>query len=134
MRVCFWTIIACLAPHGLAAQVADERNRDDVAAHWRAITAIDLEAAYRLIHDNHPGAAREVRDTGFQGRLEAAHSAALERTTHVTDVNGYLATLSGFGVQLGDKHLFLERTITPRLAQWPGFIGGDVGRWRVPRT
>src|ERR1700680_3832250 len=42
MRVCFWTIIACLAPHGLAAQGAAEPNRDDVTAHWRAITAIDL--------------------------------------------------------------------------------------------
>jgi hypothetical protein len=46
---------------------------------WSATAAQDVEAAFRLLRDNHPGAAPELDDLEFQQRLKSAHILALKR-------------------------------------------------------
>src|SRR5271170_284726 len=46
---------------------------------WSAIAAQDVEAAFQLLRDNHPGAAPELHDLAFQQRLNSAHVLALSR-------------------------------------------------------
>jgi hypothetical protein len=73
--------------------------------HWRQIAVIDVNAAFDLLSQNHPGAATELRDLNFQHRLTAAHVAALNRAQRVSSYQGYVATLAAFANSMGDKHI-----------------------------
>jgi hypothetical protein len=65
---------------------------------WSPITVQDVEAAYRLLRDNHPGAAPELHDLAFQQRLNNAHTLALKRAGTVSSYQGYLFVLAGFAI------------------------------------
>jgi hypothetical protein len=116
----------------MTAPVSAQSQTDELASHWRAITMADLETAYALVRDNHPAAAPELEDVAFQQRLANAHATARERVANVTDIYGYLAVMSGFGVALEDKHLFFINAISPRLVRWPQFIAARrAGAWVI---
>jgi hypothetical protein len=102
---------------------------------WSAIATQDVEAAYRLLQENHPGAAPELRDLGFQERLKNAHSLALKRARAVISYQGYLFVLVGFATDMGDKHIWSRPTFVVNLPRWPGIIVSKRGNaWVVTDT
>jgi hypothetical protein len=94
---------------------------------WQALTAADVDAAYKMQLEDHPGASAEVGDVQFQRRLSAAHRTARTRAAQVTSYDGYLATLAGFSVSLGDKHIWSRPLCLPDTRDWPGIIMGRRG-------
>jgi hypothetical protein len=92
MRLCrrVLLVLAAALASGLAsAQPLPDSDRSDAVAAWRALAQTDLDAAYRLIRDNHPGAARELGDSDFQQRLENGYALARSRLAQVQGYNGY---------------------------------------------
>ena len=95
----------------------------------------DVEAAYRLLRDNHPGAAPELHDLEFQQRLKNAHTLALKRAGTVTSYQGYLFVLAGFATDMGDKHIWSRPTFVVNLPRWAGIIVSKRGdAWTVTDT
>lgn len=102
---------------------------------WSAIAVQDVEAAYRLLRDNHPGAAPELHDIVFQQALASAHTRALERAHTVTSYPGYLFVLAGFATDMGDKHIWSRPTFVLNLPRWAGIIVSKRGTaWIVSDT
>lgn len=95
--------------------------------HWGPVTVQDVEAAYRLLRDNHPGAAPELHDLAFQNRLKLAHELALKRARTVTSYQGYCAVLAGFATAMGDKHIWSRPTFVVNIPSWPNFIVSKRG-------
>jgi len=99
---------------------------------WQTLTRNDVEAHYRLLKDNHPGAAAEAKDPAFVATLEAAHSQALARAAKVDGVFGYVATVAGFAHAFGDSHINNGQVIQPRTVSWPGIVAARRGEgWVV---
>jgi len=62
------TITGCAlaAAESAAPQTAVTQAASRSAAFWRASAIDDVEAAYRMLREDHPGAAPEVGDGQFQ--------------------------------------------------------------------
>ncbi|MEA3160078.1 MAG: hypothetical protein QOD95_1626, partial [Gammaproteobacteria bacterium] len=119
-QIPFWSVDEFRAP-------ADPR--------WGQTTRGDVEAAYKLLRDNHPGAATELHDVAFQERLNNAHNAALGRARTVVSYQGYAAVLAGFAAGMGDKHIWSRPTFVVNLPRWPGIIVSKRGNsWLVSDT
>ncbi len=102
---------------------------------WNDVTRIDIEAAYKLLQDNHPGGAAELHDIAFEERLSSAHSLALERARAVVSYQGYAAVLAGFATGMGDKHIWSRPTFVVNLPRWAGIIPSKRGNaWIVSDT
>jgi hypothetical protein len=78
LRVSMITISGCAlaAAESAAPQTAVTQAASRSAAFWRASAIDDVEAAYRMLREDHPGAAPEVGDGQFQKTLEEAHTLA----------------------------------------------------------
>jgi hypothetical protein len=100
----------------------------DPASHWRALTAMDFDAAYRMLSEDHPGAAREVGDETFQRLLASAYAKAKRRAASVTSYDGYMATLAGLSVGLGDKHIRSRPLYSQETRDWAGLLIGRQGK------
>ncbi len=131
-NILFRVILAAgLAAPAIAAHAAPPAA---VAAQWQALTQRDVEAAYDLLENNHPGALAVTGDRAFVAHLKAAHELALERAATVTDFPGYLATLGGFADAMGDGHIRDVALYAPKLYQWPGFVAARRGAsWVVAK-
>jgi hypothetical protein len=136
------TLAAFLALAGTApasfAQIPG-RNIDDFHApadpRWSATASQDVEAAFQLLRDNHPGAAPELHDLEFQQRLKNAHTQALKRAHTVNSYQGYLFVLAGFATDMGDKHIWSRPTFVVNLPRWAGIIVSKRGdAWIVTDT
>src|SRR5574338_113027 len=79
---------------------------DTPAAHWAALTRLDVQSAYQMLSEDHPAMSREAPDAAFQARLDQGLAVALERAGHVESYEGYLATLAGLANAAGDKHVW----------------------------
>jgi Peptidase family S41 len=102
---------------------------------WGATATQDVEAAFQLLRDNHPGAAPELHDLEFQHRLKNAHTLALKRARTVTSYQGYLFVLAGFATDMGDKHIWSRPTFVVNLPRWAGIIVSKRGdAWIVTDT
>src|ERR1700761_6858086 len=102
---------------------------------WSATTIQDVEAAFQLLRDNHPGAAQELHDLEFQQRLKDAHTQALKRARTVNSYQGYLFALAGFATDMGDKHIWSRPTFVVNLPRWAGIIVSKRGEaWIVTDT
>lgn len=81
---------------------------------WAELTRADVESAFLLQYENHPGAHPAVGDADFRQRLERGRVLAHERAARVTDVGGHRAVLNGFAAGLGDGHImFSPRSPSP---------------------
>lgn len=101
------------------------------AVNWRAVTLSDVEAAYRLTADNHPGAHEAVADAAFRSRLEEAAGVARVRAEEVTNADGHRAVLGAFGVALGDDHIRYQGETATKW-RWSGVLVRQQGAsWRV---
>jgi hypothetical protein len=102
---------------------------------WDEITRTDVEAAYKLLRDNHPGGAEELHDLAFQERLSSAHSVALDRARTVVSYQGYAAVLAGLASGMGDKHIWSRPTFVVNVPRWAGIIPSKRGKdWIVTDT
>jgi hypothetical protein len=114
-----------IVPRMATAQILSsgmEDFRPPPDARWRQITYSDVQAAYRLIRDNHPGAAPELLDLAFRNSLAEAHALATRRASSVTSYEGYTAVLAGFATGLADKHIWSRPTYVLNVIRWPGLI------------
>lgn len=127
----FWTlrnwavrgIMSYLLVCALAALLSAGAHAKMTAGdHWRAMTLLDLQAAVRILLEDHPGTAPEIGDDRFRAALERATRLAEERAQQVTSHDGYRATLAGFAVALGDKHIAFRSLYPPSTVNWPGFL------------
>jgi hypothetical protein len=99
---------------------------------WPELTRTDVEAAYTLIHDNHPGVLVTVGDTTFRTTLARAHSLAISRAAKVTSYEGYVATLQGFTMSLGDEHVWARPLYSIAYLEWASIITSKRGKhWIV---
>jgi hypothetical protein len=102
---------------------------------WGQIARDDVEAAYKLLRDNHPGGSPELHDLAFQERLKSAHSLALARAHGVVSLQGYAAVLAGFATGMGDKHIWSRPTFVLNVPRWSGIIPSKRGNsWIVRDT
>ncbi|HEY8950340.1 MAG TPA: S41 family peptidase [Rhizomicrobium sp.] len=105
-----------------------------VSANWQSLTRGDVDAAYHLLLENHPGAAAETGDKAFVSRLEAAHNAALSRIPAVTGAEGEIATLAEFAHAMNDGHVWSNAVLLPRTIQWAGIFAAKRGAdWVVAK-
>jgi hypothetical protein len=119
-QIPFWSVDEFHAP-------ADPR--------WGQTARDDVDAAYKLLRDNHPGGATELHDLAFQERLNNAHNAALGRARTVISYQGYAAVLAGFAARMGDKHIWSRPTFVLNLPRWAGLIVSKRGNsWLVSDT
>lgn len=108
----------------VGAQTSSDRD-------WAAVTRSDVEAAYALLNDNHPGALPEIGDTDFRRRLEEGRALALERAARVSDAGGHRAVLNGFAGGMGDRHIAFEPAGRASWS-WAGLVFRKAGtEWRV---
>jgi len=114
--LCVWLL-------GGAANAAD----NSTALQWQALTRIDVEEAYNLLKDNHPGAVPEVGDKVFTDMLAAAHAKALDRAAKVEDIEGHNATLAAFANSTGDGHIWSHDVFQRQELTWAGIIAAKRG-------
>ncbi|MGZ9098501.1 MAG: hypothetical protein ACXW3O_02240 [Brevundimonas sp.] len=115
---------AALLAGSVGAQTSPDRD-------WAAVTRTDVEAAWALLNDNHPGALPEIGDADFRRRLEDGRALALERAARVTDAGGHRAVLNGFAGGMGDRHIAFQPA-GPASWTWAGVVFRKAGaEWRV---
>jgi len=134
-------LVACLTLAKMApvsAQITSAGVDDFPGFHapadprWKRIAVEDVNAAYQLLEDNHPGAAAEMHDTTFVRHLKEAHARALARAGRVDSYQGYLAVLAGFATEMGDKHIWSRPTFVVNMPRWPGLVISKRGNaWIV---
>ncbi len=130
MRIAAAVVLCAAIAAPAAAQ--SERAAPEGAAHWRSMAALDLEAAYRLVLDNHPGATSELGDDQLRSGLAAAIERSRAKAAQVDSYAGYVAVLQGFAVSLGDKHIWSRQVLRPTVYQWPGLaMAYRGGSWQV---
>lgn len=112
--------------------MAGATEPETAAAHWRGLTLIDVEAAHRMLVEDHPGADPEVGDTRFRERLAAAYATARKRAALTESYQGYQAVLAGFAVALGDKHIASRPLFESESRDWAGLLVARRGAgWMV---
>ena len=98
-------------------------------AAWSQAARRDVEAAYRLFAENHPGMFNR-EDPGFASRLAASRAKGLDLAAQARNAAGFAATLNGFSAGLRDGHaLVFAATGAPADLNWPGFVAA----WRGDR-
>jgi len=88
---------------------------------WSELTRRDVDAAYALIKENHPGSLDD-NNPKFRVWLEEGHRAALVRAGRALSYGGWYFTLKGFLTGFKDGHLGFYSTLTQDAVLWPGFI------------
>lgn len=130
------TVFALLSSAAIAENRDDTMGQGNLQARaeqgWRAITEADVEAAYRLLSRNHPGALAEARDPAFVSNLNEGYKKALQRARSVKSLSGYSATLRGFANTMGDGHIWSSPTFAQDKVHWAGIIMAKRGEnWTV---
>jgi peptidase S41-like protein len=92
------------------------------AAHWRALTELDLKAARDLLARNHPGAAPELGDKAFVERLARGYAEGRGRIPKADSYEAYVAVMAAFANGFGDKHIWARQDLLRRSVDWPGFV------------
>ena len=111
------------------------RAEDSAAAHWRALTQMDVEAAHKLLLDDHPAATPEAKDPFFPDALRKAYADARTRAAKVTSYPGYVATMGAFANAMGDGHIWSHPLYVPNIIEWAGLMTAKRGpNWVVTST
>lgn len=129
-----WIFAGAIAALGTPANAA-EAPAALAAKHWQALTRGDVEAAYRLLADNHPGAVPALDDSHFRTQLSAGYRTALGRAAQVRGYDGYVATMLGFANSMKDEHIWSRSIYGPMTVQWAGLLVSKKGsHWIVSDT
>ena len=111
----------------MSVSAAKPSGAPAAAEAWRLMTQVDIDAAYRLLKDNHPGAVAETNDPQFVSALAVAHAAALQRAQVVSNYEGYTAVLGEFAIAMGDGHISSRPVFVPRTLKWAGIVAAKRG-------
>lgn len=102
---------------------AAEPALPQTAEAWASAAKADIEAAFEITRDNHPGMFDPL-NPGFGAQLEKARDDALALAPRVTDATGYKAVIGRFSTGLQDGHAGaytdFEHPDLPK-TRWPGF-------------
>ena len=124
-------IAACFLAYATTAVAAPspaQRTIDE----WRQLTEADVEAAYQLLLENHPGSVTSLGDVKFREALENGYTLALERATKVDSYLGYTAVLAGFATSFGDEHIWTNTKLRGIQYRWAGLVTARRGNsWIV---
>jgi hypothetical protein len=97
---------------------------------WRALAIGDIEAAYRITREQHPG-MHDKSNPGFSVLLEKARSEALLLAGKTSTSAGFVASLGRFKAVLDDGHAGayaeLPDAHQPKI-KWPGFVAAWRGQ------
>jgi len=90
---------------------------------WRNAAVSDIESAYQLTLENHPG-AYDTANPAFKSNLSEARSAGLALAEQVSDSAGYVAALQRFNTGIHDGHAGVSTSLgdSEKPARWPGFL------------
>ena len=122
---------ACLVSATWPTGACSETQPRYAKAYWSRVTTDDVEAAYRLLEINHPGAAPSGHDARFQELLREARRRAVVRARTVRDYQGYVATMAGLANSFGDRHVWSHPSYLLR-PKWAGVLTAKrAGRWVV---
>lgn len=99
------------------------------APSWPERTLGDVEAAHRLILENHPGAAPEMADAVFHDRLAKAHAKARADAARVADFPTYVAVMRAFALSFHDPHVSWAPSpeMAPQTPPVPPLKAGKAG-------
>lgn len=113
---------ACL----LAAGAVAAADLPQTPEQWQRAASADIETAYQITLDNHPG-TYDPANPGFATRLGEARKAGLQLAAQVRDGAGYQAALLRFNTVIHDGHAGVAFTMPPAVEwRWPGFVAA----WR----
>jgi len=119
---------ACAA----SPDVAQTPLQAEAVHFWRAAAEADVDAAYALIRDNHPGMVPELGDLAFRQSVAAAYARARAQAPAVASYEGYAATLAAFADALGDKHIWSRPNFVTGRPAWAGILMSKRGdHWIV---
>ena len=108
-----------------AASSSAAPDHQESAIAWAKLTQRDLQAAYDITLENHPGAYNEL-DPGFKDVAAKALEKALGLAAHVENAAGYKYALNAFAVEFRDGHFRFQQIVETaegeRPDEWPGFI------------
>jgi hypothetical protein len=125
-----FALLIAVAPLALNAQPAQpaEYPQNPVlpksAADWRHAAIIDIDAAYQLSLENHPG-VYDTANPDFLKNLQAAKAAGLALAVRVEDAAGYVAATQVFNVRIHDGHAGMSHNLDAQqlpAERWPGFV------------
>lgn len=106
------------------ASAAAKPAAPKTAAAWQRAAIQDINAAWRITLDNHPG-TYDPANPGFRKQLDQARRQGLAMAAKVRNSAGYVAAIQSFNVGLGDGHAgayaTLDAGVTPQ-GRWPGFV------------
>lgn len=113
-------LAAALLP--LLAAASAVAQQPETPEQWRQAAATDIQAAYQITLENHPGVHDPVNPQ-FAGNLAQARERGLALAARVVDVGGYVAALQLFNTQIHDGHAGVVPQQTVR-TPWrtPGFL------------
>jgi len=121
-----------MAPAQATSRSAGSSDQSIADAAWQALTRADVDAAYRLLKDNHPATTREANDPAFVTALDRAHRQALLRADTVRTMDGYTATLREFANSMRDGHISSAAKYSSDDFYWAGIITAKRGgKWVV---
>lgn len=124
MRKRFGVLLSALAANGaaLAAEAPSLDPKAEARAHWQGLARNDLDFAYALLRDNHPGMAPEFGDTAFRARIDAAYDAAKTRISAIETYASLRYTLETFAAAAIDEHVNADFGLQRKYVVWPGFL------------
>ena len=134
MKAHWWRVVltCLLASSWLPASAQTSPGGASAASGWQELATADLDAAYRLIRDSHPGAAEVLGDDAFRSSLERGHAAARARIGRVDSFQGYAAVLAGFATAFGDEHIWTNTKLRGVPYRWAGLVmSRQGGHWVV---
>lgn len=124
-------LVAAMAILGTSVamcQPALQPSKAKVAGAWQSLTQVDVDAAYRLLRDNHPASTPEAHDPMFVARLDHAHTQALARISSVNSMEGYAAVLREFANAMGDGHISTYLKFQQQEVDWAGVVVARRGQ------
>lgn len=122
-----FALLSASAQSEVGAQVGDlvaSPALPKTAADWRHAAIIDIDAAYQLSLENHPG-TYDPANPDFLKNLQSAKAYGLSLAVKVADAAGYVAATQGFNVRIHDGHAGMSHSLDASLlpkVRWPGFI------------
>lgn len=104
-----------------------EEVRKRPSCNWACVTATDVETAYQLLVENHPGAVAALGDVEFREHLEQARAQALSAATGSVGASDHNRIMTAFAAALDDPHLYWQPASPPH-----GSITGSNSRRPAP--
>lgn len=132
LALVFAALAVCSGARAASPDTTQTPLQAEAIHFWRAAAEADVEAAYALIRDNHPGMVPELGDLAFRQSVAAAYARARAQAAAVASYEGYAATLAAFADALGDKHIWSRPNYVTGRPEWAGLLLSKRGEhWIV---